>query len=228
MNSIFVKSKRLAEGLEKVLPEKTEMDIQNIQSCTEKLFPEEVQSIHSAVLARKMEFRAGRSCARNAMFKLGIHPCPIPAKSSREPDWPSNVSGSISHDAGLAVAVVAEKENISNIGIDIAQHRVFEEGINRLICTKHELSKIHCLEASELPSHPQVLIFSMKEALFKCIYALNKRVFEFHAVEVNFNFINKSAKFRRLDRSLLPINFDQINGKYLVCDGIVLSVVWIE
>ncbi|MEZ5411189.1 MAG: 4'-phosphopantetheinyl transferase superfamily protein [Acidimicrobiales bacterium] len=72
----------------------------------EGLWPEEETLVARAVAARRLQFAAGRRCARAGLLALGLPAGPIPAGPQRAPRWPDGTTGSISHTTGYAVAVV--------------------------------------------------------------------------------------------------------------------------
>ena len=49
---------------------------------------------------RLKEFSVGRKCARNALSHLGFNDPPILIGTNREPIWPKNICGSITHCRG--------------------------------------------------------------------------------------------------------------------------------
>src|SRR5215470_6495909 len=59
--------------------------------CEQDLLPEEARHVEKAVPKRRLEFAAGRRCARLALARLGLPPGPILAGADRAPCWPSEV-----------------------------------------------------------------------------------------------------------------------------------------
>jgi enterobactin synthetase component D len=66
----------------------------------------EADAVRRAWPLRRREFCAGRRAARRALCSLGGPQVAIPSGSLGAPDWPDGYSGSISHDGGLAIALV--------------------------------------------------------------------------------------------------------------------------
>ena len=156
----------------------------SLQSPWGIALPEKLQT---AVPKRKAEFIAGRYCARRAIEQLPNH-SNVQATASdaigigekRQPLWPPNLTGSITHSHGFAAAAVASTATIRSVGIDS------EQFINSK--TAHNVSS-HILTASELnvdkPSRREnfeqylTLVFSAKESIFKCLYPLVHQYFDF-------------------------------------------------
>jgi 4'-phosphopantetheinyl transferase EntD len=82
------------------------------------LLAAEAVHVGRAVPKRVQEFAAGRLCARRALAEFGIVDFPLKAADDRQPIWPDSVVGSITHTAGFAGAVVAERRSAAALGID--------------------------------------------------------------------------------------------------------------
>lgn len=85
------------------------------------LLPEEIPYIARATEARRLEFAAGRWCARRALERVGGPLAAIPRGCLYQPIWPVGFAGSITHDGGLAAAVAYRLAPSSrpHIGIDL-------------------------------------------------------------------------------------------------------------
>ena len=70
------------------------------------------------VSTRRLEYLAGRLAAYAALQSAGMEQ-PIVGRQDRAPVWPAGFCGSISHSAGLAVAIAARSHHWRAIGIDI-------------------------------------------------------------------------------------------------------------
>jgi 4'-phosphopantetheinyl transferase EntD len=143
------------------------------------LFPEEAQHLGAAVQKRLQEFAAGRMCARLLLAELGIADFPIKAAGDRQPIWPDTVVGSITHTAGFCAAVVARKESFCAVGIDSEIAGNVEEKLWRGICTPSETAWLRSLPQDQQTA-AATLIFSAKEAFYKCQYPLVNEPLNFH------------------------------------------------
>lgn len=139
------------------------------------LFPDEAKAVAQAISKRRAEFAAGRRAARRALAALGEPEVCIPAAPDRRPLWPKGLTGSISHDAGLAIAAVALTRDFRGIGMDLTVARPLPPGVDREILTDDE-RHLGGLEAC--------MVFSAKETLFKALYPDVGVFFGFDAAEI--------------------------------------------
>jgi 4'-phosphopantetheinyl transferase EntD len=143
----------------------------------------EYLATHRMRPGREAEFRAGRACAREALLKIGIAEWPLIPASTREPQWPGDVVGSITHSGAYCAAAVARDEHCSGIGIDIeATCRVGEE-LAPAVCSRRELAALDKYEPGRR-RELLTLIFSAKESVFKAIFPRERVFLEFGDVEI--------------------------------------------
>ncbi len=147
------------------------------------LLPEEAQSVANAVPERVQEFAAGRLCARRALAEFGVTAVPIRAAPDRQPVWPEFLVGSITHTTGLCAAVVAERARLLALGVDSEVSGSVRQGLWPSICTIAELRWLDSLPAAERAA-AATLIFSAKEAFYKCQYPLVGQRLDFQDVDV--------------------------------------------
>ena len=143
------------------------------------LFPEEAACLGRAVPKRAQEFAAGRLCARRALAEFGIVDFPIIAAPDRQPVWPASLVGSITHSGGLAAAVAASRAVIAAIGIDSERADAVGEDIWPTICAPGEWSWVQSLPADGQRT-AVALLFSAKEAFYKCQSPLTREWLDFH------------------------------------------------
>jgi 4'-phosphopantetheinyl transferase EntD len=143
------------------------------------LWPEERQHFGTAVEKRVQEFAAGRMCARRLLAEFGIMNFPIKVADDRRPLWPDSLVGSITHTAGFCAAVIARKETLSAVGIDSEITGSVREELWRGICTPSETAWLRSLPRPEQTA-AATLIFSAKEAFYKCQYPLVHERLNFH------------------------------------------------
>lgn len=140
------------------------------------LMGSEPLAVQKAVPKRQAEFAAGRRAARAALAGLGHQTRAIPAGEDRAPIWPDTVVGAITHDAGLAAALVANTQDCTAIGLDMAEAAPFPVHLrDRILITQSERA-LGDLDARA--------VFSAKEALFKALYPSVRQFFGFEAAEV--------------------------------------------
>jgi enterobactin synthetase component D len=163
------------------------------------------ESLASAALKRQVEFAAGRFCARAALRQLGYESrAPLAIGQHRAPLWPAGCLGSISHGDGLAIAVVTTTKAWRGLGIDIERILTNEaaEPLLEHLMTAAELSVGNVAGLSI--AHWLSLVFSAKESLFKALYPLVGRYFDFLDAEVCELQEQQSCITLRLVTSLSP------------------------
>ncbi len=133
--------------------------IQNIVDLPD----DELVIVKQAIASRKYEFSAGRFCARKCLSHYGIHNFQILKGRFGEPLWPDEITGSITHHDNIALSATAQKTKLASIGIDlISTDELLEE--HDLIMEQDELNII---KKAHPDIHPELLIFSIKEAAIK-------------------------------------------------------------
>jgi 4'-phosphopantetheinyl transferase EntD len=184
-----------------------------------ELLPEEIEFTAGMVEKRRAEFSHGRHCARTAMQRLGIAATAIAKGPDREPVWPAGVIGSISHTHAAAAAVVARSSDMVAVGLDM-------EGASPL---KPDLASMICLpeENPDGDGRRAKLLFSTKEAVYKCLFPLLKEYVDFLEMEIILDeqTLTFSAKphATRLDPNLIA----RIRGHYRYHSELVISAAWI-
>ncbi len=143
---------------------------------------EELLLTENAVEKRRLEFTLGRNAARLALEALGVTPAPpILRGPQREPLWPENIVGSITHTKGSAAAAVAWSKHSLGIGLDIESlEGDRKQNIQKAIAQPEELRWIESDPAHI--STRTLAVFSAKEAVYKALYPLCKKYFGFDAV----------------------------------------------
>jgi enterobactin synthetase component D len=149
----------------------------------EHFFPQERQSNPGARSRRRNDYNTGRLCARRALDYLGIGREAIPPGQRGRPLWPKGVIGSISHAAGFWCAAVSDSKR--SLGIDVERlDRSMSASMLERVCTPHELESICKWEGQGMDA-AAILVFSAKEALYKCLYPLVGTFIQFQAAEIN-------------------------------------------
>lgn len=190
-----------------------------------QLLAAEAVHVSRAVPKRAQEFAAGRLCARRALAELGIVDYPLTAATDRQPIWPGSIVGSITHTAGFAAAVVAERRSAAALGIDSEVVGDICADIWPSICVPAEIAWMESLPPAERAA-AVTLIFSAKEAFYKCQYPLIGERLNFHDVRVEAQRGASGGAFRiHAVRSIalracaaLPVQ-----GRYLHHDGLVTA-----
>ncbi|SDF31251.1 4'-phosphopantetheinyl transferase family protein [Limimaricola pyoseonensis] len=152
-------------------------------------WPGEAEAVRRAVPARRAEFAAGRAAARAAMARLGLSPREVPQGADRAPVWPEGVVGSISHDAGLAVAAL--RLGPPHIGIDLEPDHPLPPALWPEIIGPDERAEAM---AQADPGRAARVIFAAKEAAFKAQYPVTGALLGFDAMRVSIDGADVSAR----------------------------------
>ncbi len=150
----------------------------------ESLLEEEARYVRRAVHKRVGEFAAGRACARRALAELAITSFPLRVGADREPLWPNGITGSITHTAGFCGVVVARTSEAASLGIDAEQRDAVHRRLWRHIATPEELRWLEAFPPSRA-ADMAALVFSAKEAFFKCQFPLTREWLSFADVSVS-------------------------------------------
>ena len=156
---------------------------EDLQEC---IPPDEMACIQKSVEKRRIEFIAGRTCARRALKKLGITGAVIPVGEKREPEWPPGIVGSVSHTKGYCGAAVARQAEVRGLGFDVERVGAVREELWLEIVSEQELAGL-VSGADGDKGRFVALAFSAKEAFFKYQYPLSRQWVGLHDVEVHLN-----------------------------------------
>jgi enterobactin synthetase component D len=132
-----------------------------------------------AVRKRRIDWLAGRLCAHAALGALGAEaPEPLGRHPSGAPAWPAGWTGSITHAAGVAMAVAAPARPGLGIGIDteaVIANRSTAAAVIAQCIHPHEQERF------DPGRHPALLtlLFSAKEAYYKAARAGVGRMIDF-------------------------------------------------
>jgi 4'-phosphopantetheinyl transferase EntD len=193
----------------------------------ELLLPAEAVFLGRAVPKRVREFAAGRLCARRALADFGIVDFAIEVGDDRQPVWPDTMVGSITHTAGFCAAVVAERRCAAALGLDSEVVGDVTAEIWHSICVPLEAAWVRSLPAAERAA-AVTLIFSAKEAFYKCQYPIVRERLGFHDARVEavawgaaadgvFN-LHATRDMAISTRTALPMQ-----GRYLFHEGFVTA-----
>jgi 4'-phosphopantetheinyl transferase EntD len=190
-----------------------------------RLPDEEAQSIANAVPRRRIEFAMGRECARDAMASLGHARQPLPRGHDRQPVWPDELVGSITHTGSWAAAAVARREaGFAAIGIDLEPANELAADLWSTICSTEEQAKLSVISGMT-PGLAAHLLFCMKEAAFKCQFPLSQAMLDFSdfAIDIDVAAGKFSAIFQR-DVAPFHAN-DRLSGRFAISKEHVASAV---
>ncbi|WP_200918083.1 4'-phosphopantetheinyl transferase [Jeongeupia sp. HS-3] len=141
-------------------------------------------SLANAALKRRIEFLAGRHCARAALRDAGFSGhAGLAIGADRAPQWPAGWVGTITHSHGVALAAAAPAALYRGIGLDVERWVDAERAAKLAGHVALDAEWARCPVALSSPAW-FTLVFSMKESLFKALYPQVGRYFGFHDAEV--------------------------------------------
>ena len=185
------------------------------------LYREERLCIASAAAKRQAEFSTARVCARAALSRLGFAPEPLIPAPDRSPRWPAGAVGSITHTDTICAVAVARATKAETLGIDIEDASSLGDDLEHLVCTPAERRWLDAQDRRQRGRWAK-LIFSAKEAFYKCQYPKSGRMLDFLDVELSLD--PASAGFRaRVSNGGLPDNWEAAQGRWVWIDELVLT-----
>jgi len=144
-------------------------------------------SIRKSVIKRQAEFLAGRYVARQAMILAGYSIDNVPTiqiGEKREPIWPQDAIGSISHNSTRALCIFQPLMQSALMGIDI-ENIMTKEVACDISDQIHSSNELMILVNAGFDSNvATTLIFSAKECLFKALFPRVKMYFGFQCAKV--------------------------------------------
>jgi 4'-phosphopantetheinyl transferase EntD len=192
----------------------------------DQLFPEEERYIASGswAVARQREFAAARICARRALERLGAEPCALVPHPDRSPRWPEGIVGSITHTRELCLVAVARRARLASIGVDVERVTAARQDIEQVVCTQAERRWLD-MQAPSQRRPRLLLLFSAKEAFYKCQHPLTKTFLEFQDVELAIDDTAGTFSARIVGTSHLPLNrvLAPIRGRWVTLDDLVIA-----
>ncbi|MBJ7539336.1 4'-phosphopantetheinyl transferase family protein [Marinomonas transparens] len=138
---------------------------------------------------RKETFLAGRLAVRDAQVCLKVPTVPIVKAAGGSPVWPSDYTGSLSHTDSQAVAVLLSKSQsiVKGIGIDIELIASANQlDASDMIGIASEFQLLSDLNEGGSIEKPlaTLLLFSLKESLYKALYPIVGEFFDFLDAEL--------------------------------------------
>lgn len=157
-----------------------------IGTSLDGLGPVDLAPVVGAVESRRREYATGRFTARRLLGDLEM-PAVAPGRSTgRAPVWPSGVVGSIAHCRDTCVVAVARSAMLRALGVDVEPDMPIESELWPTICTTEERAWLGEQDPGERGRLVR-MIFSAKEAVYKCLSPIVGRIFEFEEISLTFH-----------------------------------------
>ncbi len=188
------------------------------------LYPGEEAAVSRAVPARRREFTVARSCARQALRRLGAPAGAIGKGPAGEPQWPRGVVGSITHCAGYTAAAVAWRADLRTVGVDAEPNDALPDGVLGLTASADEIAHLDALAAADPRVQWGRLLFCAKESVYKAWYPVQQRWLGFEDVDVRLS-PDGSFRCRLLTPDAAAASFAECSGRWALDDGALLAAV---
>ena len=149
---------------------------------------EESSAFAGSVVKVRRASGAARMVARELMRRMDVAPQPVIKAVGGMPTWPDGMVGSLAHDATVAVAALAGRDDYLSIGIDIEPAEPLDPDLLDMVATPGERAVIQEGIRKTIPTAPLHgrLLFAIKEAVYKAAYPLDRVFLDHHDVEVDF------------------------------------------
>ena len=213
---------RLDAAARALLPEGFGVSVLDPRAFYTGLAPGEEAALAGAVPGRAREFTAGRVAARRAMRAIGLGDHPVPAGVDRAPIWPEGVVGSISHCAEHCVAAVASTGAWASVGLDIEPDAPLDEALWESVLRPEEIAWL-VGRPTERRGRFARLIFSAKEAAYKCQYPLTRTLLDFDELAIT---VEPGAFLATFQRPVAPFAAGAIlAGRWTAAEGALLTAI---
>ncbi|MFL6578407.1 MAG: 4'-phosphopantetheinyl transferase, partial [Povalibacter sp.] len=126
------------------------------------------------------------------------------------------VTGSITHTAGFCGVVIAERVRFKSIGLDTESATAVDTDILHHVCTPQEAEWIEALPLQDR-QRASSLIFSAKEAFFKCQFPITGRWVGFEEVAIRVGEGELADHGTLHVQPLQPLAFDDDLCTALIC-----------
>lgn len=200
--------------LESMLDARFVVSVAAPKLCDDQLFPDELRYVARAVETRRAEFGTARVCARRALARLGLDAGPLVPDQDRSPCWPPGIKGSISHTRSCCAVAVTDAPEVVGLGIDIEEDTPLGDELVRMICTEEEQLWVRRM-APRFAGCLAKLVFSAKEAFYKCQYVTTRAFIDFREVHLKVDLAGGAFSVARIEREGEPWNRVQsVRGRF--------------
>ncbi len=211
---------RLVHTLASLMPEHCAMFGGMVLKSTPNISQMESCLIESASIKRQREFACGRYYAHRVLQNLGCDVSIIGRDEDGCPQWPEGIVGSISHTDDYCIAAAGMAACIGSIGIDLERSKRLKPRLWHRLFNSCEIAKLNDIADPVEQQRQATIIFSAKEAFYKCTFPLRGKRIVFAGIEICLE-ENNVLKFIHTE----PNTIDRYQGFY--CSGLthVLTAV---
>jgi 4'-phosphopantetheinyl transferase EntD len=208
-----------------LLPDDVEVAWGDPREGTPDLLPEEAALLARAVPKRRQELAYGRDLARLLLRRFGIERFALLSGADREPLWPAGIVGSITHTEGACAVAVARAEPYAGIGIDVEPDEPLEANLGVAILRPDERARLRegrFLDAAVAAR----LVFSAKEALYKCQFPVARRHLRFADVAITLA-PDGTFSVELCDEGIELARLGAMSGRWARRGGFLLTAAWL-
>jgi 4'-phosphopantetheinyl transferase EntD len=192
------------------------------------LLSDEESALGRVADVRRREYTIARHCARRALGSLGVAPVPILSGLNREPLWPGDVVGSLTHCRGYCAAAVARRGRIISIGIDAEPHEPLPQGVFSIVASSEDCKLLETLPPNGVAWDR--LMFSAKESVYKAWFPLAANWLGFEDVAMTIDAAAATFVARLLVRGPYVDGqmLAEIGGRFVIHDHFIVTAAVIE
>ena len=162
----------------------------------------------------------GRKCARVALAQLGTPGAAILSGELREPLWPAGIVGSITHAGGQCAAAVGPASEYDGVGIDLEETDALEPEIAARVALREEMTALGPMD----PQRCARLVFSAKEAFYKCQFYLTRHWLNFFDLRIELRENGHFSARLLVDAGPLQRG-SQLHGRWKQCEGFFATAI---
>ena len=218
VGSVCLRSDALIDWLQIVVPETIQHSILPVEEFG-------YEPGKGGKSARTAEFNAGRFCALQALSTWN-QDGPVGKADDRSPIWPEGFTGSISHSKNWVWASVAKTDQVISVGVDTeaivdaaTRSQTWEQ-----VATIDELRTLEALDLD--PTTEFTVLFSAKEAFYKCWYPVSKQYFDFKEAFVESCQPGQLTIRPTAANPISKLTPKQLTVQYFVDSSDVFTVTW--
>ena len=191
-----------------------------------ELYPRERDELTTFGEKRRSEFAAGRLCSKLALAEFGIINFPLQINDDRRPRWPDGIVGSISHTHDYCAALVGRATEASAIGFDVERTGRIGEELWDVLFTPSEQERLRVLPLARR-AISATIVFSAKEAFYKCHFASSPTWLDFTDVEIDVSSGAQGTAGNTFDIQPRSASVVRANyaGRFIVAHGFVATSV---
>lgn len=203
------------------LPWPVHFALGHIADYRDQIPPDVLQALAQAVPKRQREFATGRVLAAHALQASGCADTQVRRGDNRQPLWPKDRVGSISHSHTLAWVAVSKPNTLCGLGVDIERVGRLSVKLHDSVFTSVEQARYATAAA---PQHWADILFSAKEAIYKAVNPITHQYIGFHEVDVTLSPDGQRFTVRYVGGHGPNAVMDHGQGYSILRDGQVLTL----